>query len=130
MKEKLQIALDALWEEHGNGYGTQWERLIAELQVAIEILEANDQGQARLKYIIDLFDDKVNPNHYEGYHLKLVEDARAELEELASKLTERDTIIKEALEELRDGESGHAEKTLLRFFNQNSKDHLPSRSGG
>ena len=42
MKEKLQLALDALWKEHGNGYGTQWERLIAELQVAIEILETND----------------------------------------------------------------------------------------
>jgi len=38
-----------------------------------------------IQYIIDLFDDKVNPNHYEGDHLKLVEDARAELEELASK---------------------------------------------
>jgi len=74
-----------------------------------------------IQYIIDLFDDKVNPNHYEGDHLKLVEDARAELEELASKLTERGTIIKEALEELRDGESGHAEKTLLRFFNQNNQ---------
>lgn len=35
LKEMLEAALDALWELHGNGYGTEQERLIAELQMEI-----------------------------------------------------------------------------------------------
>jgi len=35
LKEILEAALDALWELHGNGYGTEQEQLIAELQMEI-----------------------------------------------------------------------------------------------
>jgi len=43
MKEKLEQALDAIWVIHGNGFGTEWERLVSELQNAIERIEQNDQ---------------------------------------------------------------------------------------
>ena len=35
-KELLEIALDAIWVEYGNGYRTECERLIAEMQIALE----------------------------------------------------------------------------------------------
>ena len=35
LKEILEAALNALWELHGNGYSTEQERLIAELQMEI-----------------------------------------------------------------------------------------------
>lgn len=39
MKEKLEEALDAVWAVHGNGWGTEWQKLVEELQNAIERIE-------------------------------------------------------------------------------------------
>ena len=35
-KNKLSEALDALWEEHGNGFNTEWELLIGLLQLTVD----------------------------------------------------------------------------------------------
>jgi hypothetical protein len=45
LKEILEAALDALWELHGNGYGTEQERLIAELQMEISRHNANVEAR-------------------------------------------------------------------------------------
>ena len=36
MRKRIDAALNALWEVHGNGFGTQMESPIAELQTALD----------------------------------------------------------------------------------------------
>ena len=42
-REKLHAALDALWSDYGNGTGTQFEKLIAELQIVLDTTEAETE---------------------------------------------------------------------------------------
>jgi hypothetical protein len=39
LRHHLSSALDLLWAEYGNGYGTEKEKLISEIQIEIERLE-------------------------------------------------------------------------------------------
>ena len=39
LQPALEAALDALWVEHGNGYGTAHERLISDLQAYVDHLQ-------------------------------------------------------------------------------------------
>ena len=40
LKQALSAALDVLWIEYGNGFGTEKEKLISEIQMELERIES------------------------------------------------------------------------------------------